>query len=564
MIDDTPSARLMAVVLFSGFIFACAPIAYYLADVERFPIEHTRINTLQPISSQYHVTVTVHAHACPSPSDITGWNSDATFTTLTEILSSKSTTKHPNHNQMLPTLNPLQIINQLDASSPTRAHEMNIVIVAHPKHEIIGPLHLGPTRRSVIFVPCNGYQQRIAQELVARATQLHVVLNADRTKDTDVVSVPHYHISMSLLDASPIGRLTPVTWSGSNIKQSLQPFFDRLKDIVSIDLDTQIVRFVKISEKVHQSCGKTCTVQEKSTQPANFVTPKDLQRIRSLLSDGFTLESSSISPLISPLHLIVYVPPHSETPLYIVPSHDVGRSITNEYESIETNVNATATVAKNTKEIHLTNDINRLGFYVPRYGGVVVWNIPTIEQGCDAKSTSSCAPNEQALDTISDLWVSQLRHLLGVSSTSLSTKKIQYIRSNTGISDWELDTLARGRLSYFATRTTKSLAALSALVVDMSHMAVPVLVGENVVQSLKEYKIAEMKVSNGNIVQALKHISNAFNYARLAEMDPSMAPLRYFPPKHLAAVYLPLIIPLLIPMLMGLKKGYVEWKELKK
>ena len=89
---------------------------------------------------------------------------------------------------------------------------MNIVIVAHPKHEIIGPLHLGPTRRSVIFVPCNGYQQRIAQELVARATQLHVVLNADRTKDTDVVSVPHYHISMSLLDASPIGRPTPVTW----------------------------------------------------------------------------------------------------------------------------------------------------------------------------------------------------------------------------------------------------------------------------------------------------------------------------------------------------------------
>ena len=40
--------------------------------------------------------------------------------------------------------------------------------------------------------------------------------------------------------------------------------------------------------------------------------------------------------------------------------------------------------------------------------------------------------------------------------------------------------------------------------------------------------------------------------------DPSMAPLRYFPPEHLAAVYLPLIVPLIVPMLAGIKKGYTE------
>ena len=54
-------------------------------------------------------------------------------------------------------------------------------------------------------------------------------------------------------------------------------------------------------------------------------------------------------------------------------------------------------------------------------------------------------------------------------------------------------------------------------------------------------------------------MAKAFDYARLAEMNPTMAPLRYFPPEHLAAVYVPLIIPLFIPIVSGLKNGFRDY-----
>jgi len=567
MIDDTPWARLLAVILFSGFIFACVPFAYYLADVERHPIEHTRISALEPISYKYTVSVLVHAHACSSSSakgntGIADWTSESSFQKLTKIFQAKRTDKHPLHHEQLQSMDPASIINTLDSmmqSIPTAPHEMNVVVVAMPEQKIAGPLHLGPTRRSVLFVPCNAHATTVtngADMLRTRAAELHAILSADRTKDTDVISVPEYHVSMTLLDASPIGRPTPsITWVGSSVRESIQPFLDRLQGIATVHVDSQIVRFAKVSEKVHKSCGKSCTEEEEQSA-ARYITPKDLQRIRSLLSDGFTLESGGLSPLVSPIHMILYAPPHHDTPLYIVANHKIGRAIIN-------NGNNATTNSKH-KHKHKHNDSHRLGFYIPRYGGVVVWNINSAKENCNQQIMSSlCTPNEQTLDIASDLWVSQLRHVLGVPLTSLSNNDVTYLRSRTGISDWELDTLARGRLSHFAALTTKSLNALSTLVQDMSHMAVPVAVGEGVATSLVEYDSAQLSARNGDVVAALEYISNSFNHARVAEMDPSMAPLRYFPPEHLAAVYLPLIVPLMIPILMGFKKGVAEWKEQK-
>ena len=62
---------------------------------------------------------------------------------------------------------------------------------------------------------------------------------------------------------------------------------------------------------------------------------------------------------------------------------------------------------------------------------------------------------------------------------------------------------------------------------------------------------------------ALEHVSNAFDESRLAESDPSMTPLKYFPMEHLAAVYLPLIIPLVAPIFIGIKRGLAEYRASK-
>ena len=617
MIDDTPWARLTSVILFAGFIFACAPIAYYLADVVRYPINHEKIKTLQTsygTQYDYILTLAVHTGQC-STSETSSWAGSTARTSLSEVFRSPASKDIVYLADPLSSKDPAAIIHSLDGTRPTPpSHEMDVVIVATPDVVSVKSVYLGPTRRSVIFVPCTSHAT-VRKDLSLISLDLHAVLSSDRSKDTDVVSVPQYRISMTLLDAAPLDRHnSTITWSGATMKKSMASFLTRLDDAVTgLDIDTQIVRFVKISDKVHKSCGggKDCPAsaktsakksrkksrkkskkkddgkkegqeepsgrteeegkddkrdQKTSPPPLHFVTPKDLQRIRSLLSDGFNLESGSLSPLVSPLHLILYVPPPAETPLYIVPDEATGRAL-----EIVPAAAAAAAAA-------VAAETNRLGFYVPRYGGVVVWNLATTDgsgegegegEGCSKKdlggesessaSRHQCQPSDSVLDIVSDLWVSQLRHLLGVATTT--PKSVVFLRSPDGIAEWELDALIRGRLSHFSSLTAKSLSALSSLVQDMSHMSVPVLVGESVAASLEEYDLARRKVLEGDVTSALAHMSNAFNHARLAEMEPSMAPLRYFPPVHLAAVYLPLIVPLLIPIVMGLKNGVKEWRE---
>ena len=569
MIDDTPLARLLAVIFFAVFIFASAPIAYHLADVERFPIDHVRIQGLKQIQSNYTVTVTVHAKSCTLPSDMELWsNNPQLHHSLMSIFQAKLVTTYdkpfPQTSTSFNLQHPSTVITLLDIEQPTRSHEMNIAIIAvpspkeanegQPNHSL---LHVGPTRRSVIYVSCNAHAT-VSRDLSMVASHLHVLLGTDRTKHTDVVSVPKYRLSMTLLDASPMDRQEGISmsWSGSTMATALAPFLHRLEDIMEVELDTQIVRFAAISEKVHQSCGKTCTKEQNSSY---FVTPQDLQRIRSMLSKGFSLESGAVSPLISPLHVILYVPPSQETPLYVVASKKIGRTIDGTHKIDHAN-----------KE----EDRNRLGFYVPRYGGIAVWNVQNITRDCDKESnrgssSTTCAPSEVVLDITSDLWVSQLRQVLGVNTVQTTNKNmekmISYIRSSSGISDWELDVLARGRLSHFSELTIKSLTSLSSLVQDMSHMAVPAPVGQHVVASLEQYEDAALTLTKSrhdqddSIIQALKKMAKAFDYARLAEMNPTMAPLRYFPPEHLAAVYVPLIIPLFIPIVSGLKNGFRDY-----
>jgi hypothetical protein len=552
MIDDSPYARLMVVIFFAGFILACAPIGYYLADVERYPINHARILSLKKLQSDYFVTLTIHSETCLLSHEVEKWSSDKEI--HKSFLSIFQATHITSYNKSLPTTEPSNIIHALDLEQPTIPHEMNVVLLAVPditKYKRL--LYLGPTRRSIAYISCSGKPLDISDT----ATQLHNFLGTDRTKHTDVVSVPEYRISMTLLDSKPTNRQLPVTWSGDIMRASLQPFLLRMQTIMNMDVDTQIVRFAKISERVYKSCGRNCKKQKNTSY---FVTPKDLQRIRSLLSEGFTLESSAVSPLVSPLHLILYLPPSSETPLYIVPSKKVGIQIDIEREK------------RNEMVIEEEDDDdyerNRLGFFVPRYGGIVVWNLQDTAKDCNSSLTSSCSPSELVLDVTSDLWVSQLRHVFGVPTEVDVSEKVSCIRSQFGISDWELDSLARTRMSHFGEQTMKSLQSLSTLVQDMSHMAVPEQVSVHVLTSLEQYNnatkiLADTSRDGGGdkVVRALEMVSKAFNSARQAEMNPTMAPLRYFPPEHLAAVYLPLILPLLLPIICGLKTGIREYKN---
>ena len=79
------------------------------------------------------------------------------------------------------------------------------------------------------------------------------------------------------------------------------------------------------------------------------------------------------------------------------------------------------------------------------------------------------------------------------------------LRSRDGVTDWELDRLARSRLGYFTKRAVSSLSALSKLSLDMPHMAVGKTVGMLVAQALVELESVEEQLGRGDVVAALRH-----------------------------------------------------------
>jgi hypothetical protein len=412
------------------------------------------------------------------------------------------------------------------------------------------------------------------------------VLSSDHAKDGDVVTALRYHLSLSFLDAAPLERVssaegedatkekekqeeeeeeevlghdgkrnntdgqdscagkTTLGWSGKRAAASLRPFLDKIAAVAPTSVDSQVVRFAKISNRVRQNGAAT-------TGTFSYVTPQDLQSVRSLLGEGFNLQSGMVSSLKAPLHLLLYAPPKKDQPLFVVSSSPPSSS------------------APDASSLRASIVAERgLGFSVPRFGGVVIWNSYFSGTTTTAVTTptAACTLGRADLQATSDLWVSQLRQLIGLGaddSAGGDDESVVILRAPDGATDWELDGLARSRYRYFVERTVSALSALSKLSLDMPHMAVGKTVSLHVAEALAELALAEeaLAAGRGRVVAALGHASRAFEQARLAESDPSMAPLRYFPPEHLAAVYLPLIVPLIAPMLAGIKKGYSEVRE---
>jgi hypothetical protein len=482
-----------------------------------------------------------------------------------------------------------------DATAPpTQSFEI-VVVVANapslkPAKARTPPVFFGVGRRAIVVVPCGSSSGSNSPEelLKGLATVVDRVLSSDRAEDGDVVTASRYHLSLSFLDAAPLERVLnentegmmrerkeeggggddvenvdsdsqnadphgrdpcagkiSLGWSGKRAAASLRPFLSKIAAVVPTSVDSQVVRFGRISNRVRQSHASNIDAL------FSYVTPQDLQSVRSLLGDGFNLQSGMVSSLKAPLHLLLYAPPKRDQPLFVVSSPSPSAPLS---EKSDGPLDESAAQHRG------------LGFSVPRFGGVVIWNShfnSTTTTTTTTTPSTLCELGADDLRVTSDLWVSQLRQLIGLgidNRTSSEDDNVIVLRSPEGVTEWELDGLARSRFRYFIGRTVSALSALSKLSLDMPHMAVGKTVSRHVEVALAELQLAEevLAPGRGGVTVALRHASRAFEHAQLAESDPSMAPLRYFPPEHLAAVYLPLIVPLIVPMLAGIKKGYTE------
>lgn len=241
--------------------------------------------------------------------------------------------------------------------------------------------------------------------------------------------------------------------------------------------------------------------------------------------------ASTVSSFPS-LNFLVYVPKSSDSPLVI----------------------------KQGPEHTSTTD----SFLIPRWGGITILN--RSNSSVDAETISV-----KELEQVMDVFLTQLRDLLGVPDLSISSKAaakipIQFQRhSNAAVpTTWELDFLQRLRWAENLVDSLSTLTSLARLVADTPNMVVLDHIQKDVVEALKDIEESCGLMAKQEYTAALARSRDGLVKAETAFFDPTMVSMLYFPDEHKYAIYMPLFVPISVPLVMALLRELKKVKESKR
>ncbi|XP_063615875.1 GPI transamidase component PIG-S-like, partial [Penaeus indicus] len=139
-------------------------------------------------------------------------------------------------------------------------------------------------------------------------------------------------------------------------------------------------------------------------------------------------------------------------------------------------------------------------------------------------------------------------------------------RDSTRLTEWQLDGLARARVSAYLSNIKITLQSLCELVGEISNMVISDEVGGWVWGAVEEWRECSSAAREGRLQEATFYCGRSFTQADAAFFHPSLLALLYFPDNQKYAIYVPLFLPVSIPvilsfkMLLGLYKGSVALK----
>jgi len=338
----------------------------------------------------------------------------------------------------------------------------------------------------------------------------------------------NYQILYSLFNGNVNDYI--VNWEiEKSIKSYFGPFFDTLSLISKFDVTSQVQNFATLP--------LTAKYKKSETNSYYYLEAKDLGHF--INSAEWNLASPvSTAP---PINFILYIPPVSQSPLYIFDSKG---------EILETNA-----------------------FLIPRWGGIV------IDKNRNTTSISANANGNhhfynytfKDLHPIMELFLDQLRSLLGISEIKfLPTDLPRNVRvlfgtdSKRGITSWELDQLLRKRTVQNLVNASRTLNSLAKLVGSLSNMVVLDKIQEKVVFALECLDNAFKEMNGRNYKQVFLYSKNALIASEEAFFDPTMVSMLYFPDEHKYAVYMPLFLPISVPLALVLKEEFKKRKKNKK
>lgn len=237
-----------------------------------------------------------------------------------------------------------------------------------------------------------------------------------------------YQLILSLLVANPEDAI--VTWDiEGTTHEYIMPLLNRISNISDFTVNFQIENYAALSiepdRKVYANGSTVYTFNPKAL--SNFINSAEWN-LASVVSSA------------PPVHLILYTPPESRSPLYIL--HSDGRPV-------ETN-----------------------SFLIPQWGGIAIRSIP--------KGTKLFHYSRQELHPIMEIFLGQLRDLMGIeptriknSATILPNVVVDYVSSKSaGITTWELDRLSRTRTIQNLLNAVQTLNSLATLLEQLGNMVV--------------------------------------------------------------------------------------------
>ncbi|ORX41464.1 hypothetical protein BCR36DRAFT_407506 [Piromyces finnis] len=423
--------------------------------------------------------------------------------------------------------------------------EYNIYILKQKESaKSFADIYIGKNKQFMVFL------KELTEENIIKYS-VPIIINLFENEHTDIISsfteereeneskeeikkmrtfkyASNYQILYSLFNGNVNDYI--VNWDIEKaIKSYFSPFFETLSLISKFEISSQIQNF-----------GTSPLSAKYSNTNDNAHYYLETKNLGHFINSAEWNLASPVSTA-PPINFILYIPPISQSPLYI---HDSKGDI------LETNA-----------------------FLIPRWGGIV---IDKNRNTTDAEANTNGNSNYynytvNDLQPIMELFLDQLRSLLGINEIKfLPTDLPRNVRvlystdSKRGITSWELDQLLRKRTVQNLINASRTLNSLAKLVGSLSNMVVLDKIQEKVLFALECLDNAYKEINGGNYKQVFLYSKNALVASEEAFFDPTMVSMLYFPDEHKYAVYMPLFLPISVPLALVLKEEFKKRKKNKK
>ncbi|PFX17280.1 GPI transamidase component PIG-S-like isoform X1 [Stylophora pistillata] len=193
-------------------------------------------------------------------------------------------------------------------------------------------------------------------------------------------------------------------------------------------------------------------------------------------------------------------------------------------------------------------------FLSPQWGGIMIYNLPP------TTTTNNTKPQKITVEMkpIMNVFLSQLKLLLGMMSVNLPNGIEVRIADDAGVTKWEQESLMRLKTMEYLATSTITLTSLAQLLGKISNMVINDHIQQQVEQALGAIRQSTTALQDGNVTAAVFAAKSALRSSEEAFFDPSILELLYFPDDQKYAIYIPLFLPISLPVLLSLRQA-VRW-----